>query len=74
MPTALEPQLFDRVEEGLKDVIDPELGVNIVDLGTAVMLGLVPFLIGDALKALLAAGLLPATWKLISRAESKPTD
>ena len=33
MPTALEPQLFDKVEEGLKDVIDPELGVNIVDLG-----------------------------------------
>jgi len=33
MPTALDPQLFDRVEEGLKDVIDPELGVNIVDLG-----------------------------------------
>jgi len=33
MPTALEPQLFDQVEEGLKDVIDPELGVNIVDLG-----------------------------------------
>jgi metal-sulfur cluster biosynthetic enzyme len=33
MPTTLEPQLFDAVEEGLKDVIDPELGVNIVDLG-----------------------------------------
>ena len=33
MPTTLEPQLFDKVEEGLKDVIDPELGVNIVDLG-----------------------------------------
>lgn len=33
MPTALEPSLFDQVEEGLKDVIDPELGVNIVDLG-----------------------------------------
>jgi metal-sulfur cluster biosynthetic enzyme len=33
MPTALEPQLFDKVEEGLKDVVDPELGVNIVDLG-----------------------------------------
>ncbi|GAA1695694.1 metal-sulfur cluster assembly factor [Microcella alkalica] len=33
MPTALEPQLFDQVEEGLKDVVDPELGVNIVDLG-----------------------------------------
>ena len=33
MPTALEPKLFDEVEEGLKDVVDPELGVNIVDLG-----------------------------------------
>lgn len=33
MPTALEPALFEQVEEGLKDVIDPELGVNIVDLG-----------------------------------------
>lgn len=33
MPTALEPKLFGEVEEGLKDVIDPELGVNIVDLG-----------------------------------------
>ncbi|MBX3196021.1 MAG: metal-sulfur cluster assembly factor [Microbacteriaceae bacterium] len=33
MPTALEPALFDQVEEGLKNVIDPELGVNIVDLG-----------------------------------------
>ena len=30
---ALEPAKFDQVEEGLKDVIDPELGVNIVDLG-----------------------------------------
>ena len=30
MPTALAPALFDQVEEGLKDVIDPELGVNIV--------------------------------------------
>jgi metal-sulfur cluster biosynthetic enzyme len=33
MPVALEPQLFDSVEEALKDVMDPELGVNIVDLG-----------------------------------------
>jgi metal-sulfur cluster biosynthetic enzyme len=33
MATALEPALFERVEDGLKDVIDPELGVNIVDLG-----------------------------------------
>ena len=33
MATALAPALFDQVEEALKDVIDPELGVNVVDLG-----------------------------------------
>ena len=33
-------------------------------LPTAIMVGVVPFLIGDALKALLAAGVLPGTWKL----------
>jgi metal-sulfur cluster biosynthetic enzyme len=33
MVSALAPQLFDAVEEGLKEVMDPELGVNVVDLG-----------------------------------------
>ncbi|WP_418957059.1 biotin transporter BioY [Streptomyces tritici] len=33
----------------------------------AVAAGLTPFLIGDALKAALAMGLLPATWKLVGR-------
>ncbi|CAN5195312.1 metal-sulfur cluster assembly factor [soil metagenome] len=33
MATALAPALFDDVEEALKDVMDPELGVNVVDLG-----------------------------------------
>ncbi len=33
MATALAPALFDQVEEALKEVVDPELGVNIVDLG-----------------------------------------
>ncbi|MHB1234140.1 MAG: metal-sulfur cluster assembly factor [Microbacteriaceae bacterium] len=33
MAVALEASLFDTVEEALKDVMDPELGVNIVDLG-----------------------------------------
>ena len=30
---ALSDEKFDVVQEGLKNVIDPELGVNIVDLG-----------------------------------------
>ena len=30
---ALDAKKFDEVQESLKDVIDPELGVNIVDLG-----------------------------------------
>lgn len=34
-------------------------------LGQALVAGVVPFLIGDALKIALAAGLLPATWKLV---------
>jgi len=33
MPTELSPELFDETEEALKEVVDPELGVNIVDLG-----------------------------------------
>ena len=33
MVTTLEPTKYDQVEEALKDVMDPELGVNVVDLG-----------------------------------------
>lgn len=33
MAVALAPEKFDQVEEALKEVMDPELGVNIVDLG-----------------------------------------
>ncbi|MGA5064771.1 biotin transporter BioY [Streptomyces exfoliatus] len=36
-------------------------------LGQAVAAGLTPFLIGDALKAALAMGALPAAWKLLDR-------
>lgn len=32
-PVELEPAKFDQVVEALKDVIDPEIGVNIYDLG-----------------------------------------
>ena len=35
-----------------------------VDLGRALVLGVIPFLLGDAIKLALATGLLPATWKL----------
>lgn len=31
--TQLSPQRFDEISEALKNVVDPELGVNIVDLG-----------------------------------------
>lgn len=37
------------------------------DLGSVLSAGLVPFLVGDLLKALLAAALLPAAWKLVGR-------
>lgn len=36
-----------------------------VSLAKAVELGARPFLVGDAIKVLLAAGLLPATWRLV---------
>ncbi|OIK23421.1 biotin transporter BioY [Streptomyces malaysiense] len=38
-----------------------------LSLGQAVAVGLVPFLIGDALKAALAMGLLPAAWKFTGK-------
>ena len=31
--TALAPEKYDEVTEALKDVMDPELNVNVVDLG-----------------------------------------
>lgn len=37
------------------------------DLGWAVANGLTPFLVGDALKLLLAAGLFPAAWWIVGR-------
>lgn len=37
-----------------------------VDLGTAVMLGVVPFVIGDAVKILALSAVLPGAWKLLA--------
>ena len=39
MVTSLAPEKFDQVTEALKDVVDPELGVNVVDLGLIYDLG-----------------------------------
>jgi len=41
-----------------------------VDLAEAVALGALPFLVGDGLKILLAAGLLPAAWRLSGNREA----
>ncbi|MBW1601108.1 biotin transporter BioY [Streptomyces sp. JJ66] len=38
-----------------------------MSLGAAVAAGLVPFLLGDALKAALAMGALPTAWRLLDR-------
>lgn len=46
--------------------------VQDVSLGEAVRLGLLPFLVGDALKALLAAGFLPGAWALVG--DATPAD
>ncbi|WP_374773969.1 biotin transporter BioY [Streptomyces sp. NBC_01310] len=43
------------------------MAVTGMSLGVAVATGLTPFLIGDALKAALAMGVLPAAWKLVGR-------
>jgi biotin transport system substrate-specific component len=41
-----------------------------MSLEKALTLGVLPFLIGDAIKILLAAVLLPGTWKLINSRRS----
>ena len=36
-----------------------------LSLSEAITLGVLPFLVGDLIKALLAGAILPATWKLL---------
>lgn len=38
-----------------------------IDLATAFTLGVLPFLIGDAVKIVAMAGLLPAAWRIVDR-------
>ena len=42
-----------------------------VGLAKSIALGLTPFLAGDAIKAAVAAVLLPGTWRLVRRADSR---
>jgi biotin transport system substrate-specific component len=42
-----------------------------MDLQTGLDKGVVPFLLGDAIKIAVAAGLLPAAWKLVQRVEQR---
>ena len=42
-----------------------------VDWATALSLGVVPFLIGDAVKIALAAGLLPLSWKGLEKLQAR---
>jgi metal-sulfur cluster biosynthetic enzyme len=39
MATSLTPARFEEIEEALKEVMDPELGINVVDLGLIYDLG-----------------------------------
>jgi biotin transport system substrate-specific component len=41
-----------------------------VGLGRAIGLGVVPFLVGDAIKSVLAAAALPAVWSIVGRTGS----
>jgi biotin transport system substrate-specific component len=45
------------------------MGSTGMDLATALDKGVVPFLLGDGLKVLAAAGLFPAAWALVKRVE-----
>ncbi|MGZ4132781.1 MAG: biotin transporter BioY [Actinomycetota bacterium] len=51
----------------LYHALPPAIGGKPVTLDTALSFGLYPFVIGDTLKLLLAAGLLPFAWRLLDR-------
>ncbi len=38
-PETPDPQLLDDIEEAMRDVVDPELGINVVDLGLVYGIG-----------------------------------
>jgi biotin transport system substrate-specific component len=42
-----------------------------MSLSAGLAAGVTPFLLGDAIKILLAAGLLPGAWKVVQHVESR---
>jgi biotin transport system substrate-specific component len=51
----------------LYQALPPAIDGNPVTLDTALSFGLYPFIVGDTLKLLVAAGLLPVAWRLLER-------
>jgi biotin transport system substrate-specific component len=59
----------------LYHALPPTIDGNPVTLDTALSFGLYPFIIGDTVKLLVAAGILPVAWRLLERvrpAEESP--
>jgi biotin transport system substrate-specific component len=51
----------------LSHALPPTIDGSPVTLDTALSFGLYPFIIGDTVKLLVAAGLLPVAWRLLRR-------
>jgi biotin transport system substrate-specific component len=58
----------------LYQALPPTIDGNPVTLDTALSFGLYPFIIGDTVKLLVAAGLLPVAWRLIERLRPERED
>lgn len=60
-------------EAALYAVGVPWLSVYVGGVGRALVLGFLPFVVGDAVKLAFAAGLLPTAWRLTDRLQSGPS-
>jgi biotin transport system substrate-specific component len=58
----------------LYHALPPTIDGSPVTLDTALSFGLYPFIIGDTVKLLVAAGLLPAAWRLLRRLQPRAAD
>ena len=58
----------------LYHALPPTIGGTPVTLDTALSFGLYPFIIGDTVKLLVAAGLLPVAWRVLDRFRPRNED